>query len=399
MSKTTFWENYRDILCLLLGISLGTLLGVWAGPWLVWIKPIGAIFLNLLFCSVVPLVLVALTSVIAQLEAGSGYLVRVTILVFAGTTLMAALFALGVVPFFPITDPIAALPASTLPTILPFSEQMVQLVSVSDFYELLSRRNLLALLCFAILLGTAVRQSGIAGEPFRKLLFSINEVLKRLLTLLMKAAPLGLGAFFADQISSLGSQLFTQYGQALLLGHGLCLAYYLLFLSLYAILGGGLRQLKTYWRYNLLPSATALGTCSSIATIPANLQAAQFMGIPASTAQVVIPLGASIHKEGSAISAILKIVVALSMVGLSLADPVSIFLAILISMLVSIVEGGIPNGGYVGQLLIVSVYQLPLEVLPVLMILGSLLDPVTTLLNATGDTAAGLLIQKLLLRK
>jgi Na+/H+-dicarboxylate symporter len=64
------------------------------------------------------------------------------------------------------------------------------------------------------------------------------------------------------------------------------------------------------------------------------------------------------------------------------------------TVLVSIVEGGIPNGGYIGELLFISAYGFPPEALPPAIIIGTLIDPVATLLNATGDTAAAMLINR-----
>ena len=64
------------------------------------------------------------------------------------------------------------------------------------------------------------------------------------------------------------------------------------------------------------------------------------------------------------------------------------------TVLVSIVEGGIPNGGYVGELLFISAYGLPIEALPPAMIIGTLVDPMATLLNATGDTVASMMISR-----
>jgi Na+/H+-dicarboxylate symporter len=69
------------------------------------------------------------------------------------------------------------------------------------------------------------------------------------------------------------------------------------------------------------------------------------------------------------------------------------------TVLVSLVEGGIPNSGYVGELLFISVYGLPMEALPVAMVIGTLVDPMATLLNATGDTVAAMLVARFTLGK
>jgi len=143
-----------------------------------------------------------------------------------------------------------------------------------------------------------------------------------------------------------------------------------------------------------VPSATAVGTCSSIATIPANLEASKKMGISAVIAGIVIPLGGTLHKDGSSISSILKMTVVFAMFGKSFNSPDVILIALGMTVLVSMVEGGIPNGGYVGELLFISAYGFPPEALPPAIIIGTLIDPVATLLNATGDTVAAMLVTR-----
>src|SRR5690606_38229961 len=144
-----------------------------------------------------------------------------------------------------------------------------------------------------------------------------------------------------------------------------------------------------------LPSATAVGTCSSIATIPVNLAAAAKMGVPPAVANVVIPLGATLHKDGSSMSSIVKIYVAFVLIGWDFFDPMTLLTALGITVLVSVVAGGIPNGGYIGEMLMISVYGLPTEAIPAVMIIGTLVDPMATLLNATGDNAAAMLVNRM----
>ena len=69
-------------------------------------------------------------------------------------------------------------------------------------------------------------------------------------------------------------------------------------------------------------------------------------------------------------------------------------IALGVSLIVSVVEGGIPSGGYAGELMVVAAYSFPIEVLPVVMIIGTLVDPIVTLLNATGDTVAAMMVTK-----
>ncbi|NSL88353.1 dicarboxylate/amino acid:cation symporter [Chitinophaga sp. Mgbs1] len=390
-------KNYAGILYLLCGIAAGSLLGLFFPAYVPYVKPLGDIFLNLLFTAVVPLVFFAIASVISHLSISreTGKLIGIMSLVFTGSVLLATVFTLLACYLFPVNLTVTAtaiLPASAAPDA---GDQLIQLLTVSDFYTLLSRKSMLALMIFAGLTGAAARRSGAAGEAFRAFLLAGNAVMKNVIYYIMLLGPVGLGAYFAFQITATGMQVIGVYAQLLVNAHWISLAYYFLGFSAYAFLAGGIPAVKSYWRYNITPSVTALATCSSIATIPANLEAAERMRVPQRTGDVVIPLGAALHKEGSAIAAVIKVVVALAMVHQTINGWHDVLLAVFIALLVSVIEGGIPNGGYIGQLLIVSAYHLPAEVLPVIIIIGTLLDPAATLLNATGDTAAALLIARL----
>jgi Na+/H+-dicarboxylate symporter len=137
-----------------------------------------------------------------------------------------------------------------------------------------------------------------------------------------------------------------------------------------------------------------LSTCSSIATIPSNLSAAKAMKIPDHIANIAIPLGAPLHKDGSSISAIIKIAAVFAIMGKDFMNPETILIALGLTIILSVVEGGIPNGGYIAEIMIMTVYNLPVEMLPVVMIIGTLVDPMATLLNATGDTISAMLITR-----
>jgi Na+/H+-dicarboxylate symporter len=195
-------------------------------------------------------------------------------------------------------------------------------------------------------------------------------------------------------VAVFGPSLFGTYAHTLGIGYGVSLFYYAVFFSIYAFISGGIKGVKTYWKNNIIPSATAVGTCSSIATIPANIDAAKKMGISDVIAGITIPLGGTLHKDGSSVSSILKMAVVFAMFGKSFNSPEVIIFALGITVLVSVVEGGIPNGGYIGELLFISAYGFPPEALPPAIIIGTLIDPVATLLNATGDTVAAMLINR-----
>lgn len=393
----SFLQNYSSILWLMGGIAVGSILGLCLGPGVAVIKPVGDIFINLLFMAVIPLVFFAIASAVAAVEGSQklGKLFVIMMLVFMGTALVAAVFTLLGVYAFPVHEVAGAagdIPAHGEQT--DIGTQLTQLFTVSEFFELLSRKSMLPLIIFSLLTGFASLQAGEKGQAFRAFLISGNEVMKQLLTFIMKLAPLGLGAYFAYQVGIVGPQLFGTYARSLGLYYVLGFLYYLLAFTLYAFIARGKKGVFAYWKNNLVPSLTAVGTCSSVATIPANLEAAGRMGIPRAVRNIVVPLGAALHKEGSSISSMIKIAVVFAMFNKPLSGADTLLLALGISVVVSMVEGGIPNGGYIGELLVMSVYHFPPEALPAVMIIGTLVDPMATLLNVTGDTASAMLVTR-----
>lgn len=391
-----FYQHYKGIIWLITGIIAGSIAGLIFGEKVQILKPVGDIFLNFLFTAVIPLVFFSISSAIGGLKSTNklSRMMGVMAMVFLATVIIAALVTIVAVKIFPLDEHLGNATLTEKIVKKPFGEQLTSLVTTSEFYELLSRKSMLAMIIFSVLIGFATLRSGEAGQGFAKFLNAGNEVFKNVFTLIMKAAPIGLGAYFAYQVGIFGPQLFGTYAKSLGLYYAVGAFYFLVFFSLYAFVAGGFPAIKRYWQHNIIPTATALGTCSSIANIPANLEASKKMNIPDYIANVTIPLGATLHKDGSSISSIVKMAVVFALFGKGFDSIDAITLAVGMTILVSIVEGGIPNGGYVGELLFISAYGLPLEALPPAMIIGTLVDPMATLLNSTGDTVAAMLITR-----
>ena len=394
----TLLKNYSELLLLLTGIIIGSILGLIYGQKVEVIKPVGDIFLNLLFTAVIPLVFFSISSAIANVDPGQqlGRVISVMGLVFLGTVLVAAFLTIVTIWIFPLQAVTTGPAAMTAAEKVSVGEQITRLLTTGEFSELLSRRNMLPFIIFSALVGFAALKAGPGAKAFRDFLVSGNEVMKKLLILIMYLAPIGLGAYFAYQVGTLGPQLFGTYASSMAVYYGFGIFYFIVLFSVYAFLAGGIPGVKLYWKNNLVPTFTALGSCSSIATIPANLDAAPKMGIPSHIGNVVIPLGATLHKDGSSISSIVKIGVVFAMYGRPLSGVDTVLLALGVTVIVSIVEGGIPNGGYIGELLVMSVYGFPVDALPAVMIVGTLVDPLATILNATGDTVAAMMVTRIM---
>ena len=398
MTRSTFLQRFGSSLVLLAGLLAGCLSGLIFKEKILVVKPVGDIFLNLLFIAVVPLIFFTVSTSIANIDRSQqkvGKLMGAMIGVFIFTIIVAAVLAVVGVEISPIHSPVNSLEKVQEQAPVPIGDQITGMLTVENFYFLLSKGNMLALMIFSALIGVAVSKAGEKGLPFKTFLNSGKEVMTQFLKLIMKIAPFGLGAYMATQISVLGPQMFGVYGKALAVYHGVGIVYYILFFSLYAFLWGGRNTIQRYWKNNIVPTITAVGTCSSIASIPVNLQAAEKMRIPDYIRNLVIPIGGVLHKEGSAISSILKIATVFAVMHRPFSGLDTLSVAILITIIVSMVEGGVPNGGYLGEILFISVYHLPAETLTVAMAIGTLVDPFATILNVTGDTASAMLVTRI----
>lgn len=392
-------KSYSGIILLLGGIIIGSLIGIFFPHTVDYLKPIGDIFLNLLFVSVVPLVFFAVANSIAAVEQQSkfGRIIFSMIVTFLLFIIIAAIYTIILVYFFP-TPAIASDSKEIIEDTgaqTRWGDRIVSFFTVGEFSQMFSRQNMLALLIFAFLTGLSIRKAGTEGTAFKNFVASGYEVMKQLLLVVMKAAPIGLGAYFAYQVATIGPQLFGLYAKPLGLYYIGGIIYFFVFFSIYAFAAKGKDGIRKFWKNNIYPSLTAISTCSSFATMPVNLIAAKKIGVPDSVANIVIPIGSTLHKNGSSMSSIIKIYVAFLIIGENFFDPVNLLIALGITVFVSIVAGGIPNGGYIGEMLMISAYQLPQEAIPAVLIIGTLVDPLATVLNSTGDTVAAMFTTKI----
>src|SRR3989344_7092155 len=397
--KSSFLKSYGFSLSLLAAMAVGSVLGLVFGERVQVIKPLGDIFLNLLFTVVVPMVFFSISSAVAGMSDTRrlGKILGVMILFFIATGIVSSLLmVVGVKLFDPAQGLTIQLSAGDNGDGASVAYRIVRAVTVSDFGELFSRKNMLALIVIALIVGLGASTTGKRGQAFRDWLASGNEVMMKVIGYIMLYAPIGLGAYFAYLTGVFGSQLLGTYGRVVLLYYPLALFYFFAGFSVYAWLAAGAAGISVFWR-NIIPvSLTAWGTGSSVATIPVNLDTAKRIGTPEDIREVVIPIGATIHMDGSCMSAILKTAVLFSVFGMPFEGAATIAIAIGIALLSGTVMSGIPGGGFLGEMLIVTLYGLPPEALPVAAMIGTLVDPPATMVNATGDNVVAMMVARVL---
>ncbi len=395
--KSGFLKNYAFSLILIFSIIVGSILGSIFKEKAAFFKPFGDMFLNLLFTIVIPLVFFSISSAIAAMAdvRRLGRILAWMILIFVLTGIIATdLIVIGVKVFPPAQGVTLNVSSGMTGQEQKLSEQIVNTFTVSEFGNLLSKKNMLALILFSALIGLAASSVGEKGKAFTNFLLAGNEVLNKAISIIMLYAPVGLGAYFAYLVGVFGPQLLGTYFRAIALYYPIALFYFFAGFSLYAYFAGRRKGLRAFWK-NIIPtSLTAWGTGSSVAAIPTNLQAAEKIGVAKDIREIVIPIGATIHMDGSCLSAVLKIALLFGLFNMDFSGTLTILTVIGAALLSGIVMSGIPGGGFLGELMIITLYGFPVEAMPIISMVGTLVDPPATMVNAVGDNVASMMVSR-----
>ncbi len=399
MGGKTFFRHYAFSLLLLASITVGSFLGFVLKGKAIYLKPFGDIFLNLLFSVVGLLVFFSISSAVASMGdvRRLGKIMGWMMVIFTATGIIASIVMVIGVKLYPPAQgvKIAVLGQAPVENI-KLSEQIVKALTVSDFPELLSKKNMLAMILFSILIGLATSLTREKANPFAQFLAAGNEVMTKVVSLIMLYAPIGLGAYFAYLVGVFGPQLLGTYVRSMVLYYPIAVLYFFIAFSFYAYLAAGQKGIKLFWT-NIIPvSLTALATGSSVAAIPMNLDAGRRIGIPKDIREVVIPIGATIHMEGSCLSAILKTALLFGLFNMNFSGVETLATAVIVALLSGTVMSGIPGGGFLGELLIVTMYGFPMEALPIISMIGTLVDPPATMVNSVGDNVSSMMIARVL---
>ena len=391
MDKKKIWESYRFPLILLGGIILGAILGAILGEKATVLAPIGNVFINLLFMVVVPMVFVSIVNAVGSMLNMNrlGKILGSLIGVFIVTGLIASVLVLVVVNVFPpAANTTIEMTSGEMGEMASVGDMIVSTLTVDDFSGLMSRKNMLPIIVAAIFTGLAVAKCGGQESPFGKVMCNLNDMI-------MKFAPLGLGAYFANLVGEFGPQLIGDYGRCMLIYYPMCIVYGVVFFPLYAYFAGGKKGVKAMAKNIFNPAITAFATQSSCATIPVNQEACDKMGVPQDISNIVLLMGATMHMDGSVLSAITKIAFLYGVFNMQFTGVGTYAMAIAVAVLSAFVLSGAPGGGLVGEMLIVSLFGFPGEAFPLIATIGFLVDPMATCLNASGDAVASMMITRL----
>ena len=397
-------KNYRSLIILLTAIIIGGILGIIFKEKITFLKPFGDLFLNLLLMIITPLIFLTLTTSIGKMKEPKriGKILITTIIIFIITSLISVSIGMLSTSKIKLVDSkngeyikeslTREEEINTLES-TNYLERTVNTISVNDFSKLLTKENMIALILFSILFGISINLTNEKGKKLLEVLDSANEVLQKLIKLIMYYAPIGLGCYFASLVGTYGTEIALGYGKTFIIYLVVFLFTYLIIYSTYAYIAFGKIGFKKYWK-NILPDTiTALSTCSSAASIPVNIESAKKAGASEDIANTVIPLGTNFHKDGSIIGSVFKIMFLVNLFNTNISFGKILAVSLLATLLVTAVPIG---GGTISEMLIITLLGFPIYSLPILTIIATIIDAPATVLNVTGDTASSMLVTKII---
>jgi Na+/H+-dicarboxylate symporter len=364
---------------------------------------IGSVFIDLLKMILIPLVFCSITVGIANLRQHH-QMHRVwvmTLLFFVGSMAIAILIGLTASHYFrPGAGLHLAMFADAMQTFeakqLSFSEFFSQFLHglILNPFSALAQGNVLAVVVFALLLGIALV---VGGERYRNMLALFQEALEicmRIVAWVMHLAPLGVAALLlklalvqdAEMLATLAK--FVSLVMGLTLFHGLVI----LPLILYVMTG---KTPLWFWRGAREALITAFATSSSNATLPVTLRCTtQHLHVKPEIAGFVVPLGATINMDGTALyEAVAALFIAnLAGIDLSLVQQSIVFFT---AMIAAMGAPGIPSAGMVTMVMVLQSVGLPAEAIAILLPIDRLLDTLRTTVNVEGDMVGSVIVQKL----
>lgn len=406
-----FLSNYKSTIILLVAIIVGAIVGIVFQEKATILSPLGDLFLNLLLVIVVPLIFLTITTSISKMQQPKrlGKIMITIIGVFLFTSIIAVIVGFASIYFVKLVNPEDGeqIRASLEETVaseeeteteeeeMSIADRTVNLLTVNDFYKLLSKDNIVALLVFSVIFGIALNMAGEKGKPVYNFLASANEVVGNVIKIIMYFAPIGLGCYFAALVGSFGASIAVGYLKTFVVYTIVAIAFYFIMYTLYAFLAGGKKGIIAFWK-NAIPSTlTALATCSSAASIPVNIECSKKMGVPDDIAETTIPLGTTFHKDGSIIGSVFKIMFLVCLFGTSLATVGDVLGVLGVALLANLLITAVPiGGGTISEMLIITMMGYPVAALPILTIIATIIDPQATMLNVVGDTVSSMMVTR-----
>lgn len=398
-----FMKNYKSSVILVISVIIGTIIGLIFKEKASILSPLGDMFINMLLVVVVPLIFLSITVSISKIKSAKrlGKIMITTIITFIITSLVAVVvgfvstYKINLVDTERVSDIKSSLVENTKIEELNILERTAKTLTVSKFSDLLNTDNLMALLVFSIIFGVAINMAGKKGDKAREVLESFNEVIMKVVNIIMYYAPIGFMCCTASLVGTFGSAIAVGYIKTFVIYTIVCLVFYFIMYTIYAFMAGGVDGIKRFWKNAIPASLTSIATCSSAASIPVNSECAKKIGVSDDIAETVIPLGTSFHKDGSIIGSVFKIMFLVCLFGTDISGFGGVSKVLLVALVVTLLVTAVPiGGGTISEMMILTMMGYGTGALPILTIIATIIDAPATMLNVVGDLSNSMVVAR-----
>ena len=383
-------------IALIAGVILGLLMQNHAETAEAYIKPFGTIFLNLVKFIVVPIVLFSIMAGILSMrdirKLGS---IGITTLVyyllttaFAVTIGMAGgkLFS-GFFPALATTDLSYEAAAET-----SFMDTLVNIFP-SNFIAPMSSATMLQVIFMALLLGFAIILVGKEAEPVVTGVNSLNVVFMKCMDMILRLSPIGVFCLICPVVAANGKAILGSLAMVLLAAYICYVVHILVVYSLTVRTLGGMSPLE-FFKKEMPAMIFAFSSASSVGTLPINLEGCERMGVPKEIASFVLPLGATINMDGTAIYQGVCAIFIASCYGIDLTFG-QMLTIVLTATLASIGTAGVPGAGMVMLAMVLTSVGLPVDGIALVAGVDRIFDMGRTVVNITGDASCAVVVSNL----
>lgn len=396
-SQAGAWRSMALWKKILIGMVLGGIVGVAMGPDAEVLKPIGTLFINAIKMLIVPLVFCSLVVGVTSMQdtRKMGRIGLKSVVLYLGTTAVAISIGLGLATVLTpgagldmaVTE--AAPAAKEAPTLVQTLLNMIPKNPISA----LAAGNILQIIVFALGLGVALTLCGEKAEPAIKVFESLAEAMYKLTELVMKLAPYGVFGLMAWVAGKYGMDILLPLIKVIAVAYIGSIIHVLVFYSGMVSVLGRLNPVR-YLKGLVNPAAVAFTTTSSSGTLPATIKAArEEMGVSKGISSFVLPLGATINMDGTALYQGVCALFIAQAFGIDLAFS-DYLLIIMTSTLASIGTAGVPGAGLIMLSLVLTTVGLPIEGLAIVAGIDRILDMARTSVNVCGDLMVSVLVGK-----
>lgn len=383
-------------IAMVLAIAAGLLLQGQADFANTFIKPFGTIFLNLVKFIVVPIVLFSIMCGIISMKdiRKVGSIGLKTVVFYLCTTAFAVTIGLlggnlfkGMFPVIATTDLSYEAAAST-----SFMDTLVNIFP-SNFVKPMVEANMLQVIVMAVLLGFSIILVGEKNAKVVSAFNDLNEIFMKCMELILKLSPIGVFCLLCPIIATNGAAIIGSLAMVLLTAYICYIVHAVLVYSLSVKAMGGMSPVKFF--KGMMPAIIfAFSSASSVGTLPINLSCTEKLGAKKEVASFVLPLGATINMDGTAIYQGVCAIFIASCYGIQLTLP-QMLTIVLTATLASIGTAGVPGAGMVMLAMVLTSVSLPVDGIALVAGVDRIFDMGRTTVNITGDAACAIVVSNI----